>query len=41
MIVLDTSVFVDAIIPFRKDRHELASGVVDLISEKGLELYEP
>ncbi|RLF02119.1 MAG: PIN domain-containing protein [Thermoprotei archaeon] len=41
MIVLDTSVFVDAIIPFRKDRHELASGVIDLISEKGLELYEP
>ena len=41
MIVLDTSVFVDAIIPFRKDRHELASGVVALISEKGLELYEP
>jgi len=40
MIVLDTSVFVDAIIPFRKDRHEPASGVIDLISEKGLELYE-
>ena len=36
MIVLDTSVFVDAIIPFKKGRHELASDVIDVISRGGV-----
>jgi len=41
MIVLDTSVFVDAIIPFKKDRYELANNIIDVISRRGLSLYEP
>lgn len=41
MIVLDTSVFVDAIIPFDVKRHDLALNLIDLISRRGLEVYEP
>ena len=41
MIVLGTSVLVDAIIPFDAKRHALASKLTGTISERGLKVYEP
>ncbi len=41
MIVLDTSVFVDAIIPFDRERHRKSTTVLDVISKKELEVFEP
>ena len=41
MIVVDTSVFVDAIIPFIRGRHHKSTTVLDVISEKELEVFEP
>ena len=41
MIVLDTSVFVDAVIPFEKGGCELANNVIGIISGRGLSLYGP
>jgi len=41
MIVLDTSIFIDAIIPFDEMRHIRASHLLDIISERGLDIYEP
>jgi len=36
MIVVDTSVFVDAIIPFDRGRHHKSTTVLDVISEREL-----
>ena len=41
MIVLDTSAFVDAIIPFDRERHRKSTTVLDVISKKELEVFEP
>jgi len=41
MIVLDTSIFVDSLIPFDKVRHKLCVSLVNLISERGFNVYEP
>ena len=41
MIVLDTSVFVDAIIPFDCERYRKSTTVLDVISKKELEVFEP
>ena len=41
MIVLDTSIFIDAIIPFNMERHSIASKLLSIVSEQGLNIYEP
>ena len=41
MIVFDTSVFVDAIIPFDCERHRMSATVLDVVSKRGLEVFEP
>jgi len=41
MIVLDTSVFVGALIPFDVKRHYKSIALIDLISERGLDIFEP
>jgi len=41
MIVLDTSIFVDAIIPFDHERHRKSITVLEVVSKKELEIFEP
>ena len=41
MIVLDTTVFIDALIPFTKDRHEKAISIINEVDKRSLILYEP
>jgi len=41
MIVLDTSVFVDAIIPFHHERHQKSINILGAISGRDLEVFEP
>ena len=41
MIVLDTSVFVDALIPKVKAGHELAMDVLSVVDARGLAVLEP
>ena len=41
MIVLDTSVLVDAIIPFDSERHRKSTTVLEMISSKELVVFEP
>ena len=41
MIVFDTSMFVDAIIPFDCKRHRMSATVLDAVSKRGLEVFEP
>ena len=41
MLVLDTSVFVDAIIPKVAERHNKAFGLIRIASKHNLALYEP
>ncbi len=41
MIVLDTSILVGAFISFSKDRHDIGTTLIDLISDRGLDIYEP
>lgn len=41
MIVFDTSVFVDAIIPRVKSRHELAMDILSAVDARNLAVFEP
>jgi predicted nucleic acid-binding protein len=41
MIVLDTSILIDALIPFNIDRNRKSIMVLDIISEKNLDIFEP
>ncbi|MEM3070787.1 MAG: hypothetical protein QW638_07840 [Candidatus Bathyarchaeia archaeon] len=41
MIALDTSIFVDSIIPFNRARHGLTSEILSTISRRGLKIHEP
>ncbi len=41
MIVVDTSVFVDAIIPFRRERHELSLKLFDTLSSRNVPIVAP
>ena len=41
MIVLDTSVFVDSIIPFNHERHRKSITLLEVVSKKELEVFEP
>ncbi len=41
MIVLNTPVLVDAIIPFDHERHNESINVLEVISKKELKVFEP
>ncbi|MCS7365447.1 MAG: type II toxin-antitoxin system VapC family toxin [archaeon GB-1867-035] len=41
MIIIDTSTFIDAIIPFKKDRHKISLNLLNKISQLNLIIYEP